>query len=55
MTLDAAKPATPEPPAPCPQCGADTEVYLVFCDGHVIPIHRCRAHGDVVPAPQEGT
>lgn len=29
------------------------ESAIVRSDGHVIPIHRCRAHGDVVPA-QEG-
>ena len=34
---------------PCPKCQRQTEVYLVFCEGHVFETHRCRDHGDVVP------
>ena len=33
----------------CPHCKRETEIYLVFCDGHTIETHRCRDHGDVVP------
>lgn len=44
----------PELPAHCPQCGRETETYLVSCDGHVFPVARCRAHGDVVGRPEGG-
>ena len=33
----------------CPFCKRETEIYTVYCDGHVIETHRCRAHGDVCP------
>lgn len=39
----------PEPVDVCPHCKYPTEVFLVFCDGHVLEAHRCRDHGDVVP------
>lgn len=33
----------------CPHCKCETDVYAVFCDGHVFETHRCREHGDVCP------
>ena len=33
----------------CPHCKRETDVYTVFCDGHVFETHRCRDHGDVCP------
>lgn len=33
----------------CPHCKRETEIYTVFCDGHVFETHRCRHHGDVAP------
>lgn len=47
-------PALPPPPETsavsgvCPHCGGETSVFLVWCDGHTIEVHRCVAHGDVV-------
>lgn len=39
----------PEPKDVCPVCKRETDVYVIFCEGHAIDTHRCRAHGDVVP------
>lgn len=39
----------PEPKDVCPFCKQETQVYVVFCEGHGIDVHRCREHGDVVP------
>lgn len=33
----------------CPHCKRETDIYVVFCDGHVFETHRCRDHGDVCP------
>lgn len=38
-----------EPRDVCPYCKYETEIYLVFCNGHTFETHRCREHGDVVP------
>lgn len=39
----------PDPRDVCPTCKRETEVFLVFCDGHTVEVHRCSDHGDVVP------
>ena len=33
----------------CPHCKRETDIYAVFCGGHVFETHRCRDHGDVCP------
>jgi hypothetical protein len=45
----------PAPVDVCPHCKHPTEVYLVFCDGHLLETHRCRAHGDIVPLRAAGS
>lgn len=33
----------------CPRCHWRTTVYAVTCGDHVIPVHACPEHGDVIP------
>lgn len=41
--------ATPPSYLVCCHCKREVSRFAVYCEGHLVPVYRCAACGDVVP------